>query len=345
MRGLVLFLFVCLLVTGVLACNNCNTCEKDCEKQCAPRGGIRLYECSMFGLPPPRVKCICQHALENVTAPSADEPITVQSCRIENCNCRRFGDCSTCTGRNCFCSCSTGTEISTPNDDPILTHQDVLDDPTAPYDDEPIADQTCRIENCNCRRFGDCSTCTGRNCFCSCSTGTEISTLEDIPVNHPTLIQETTTSHFIHTSDSTSLCRAYKGSAKLPPGRAQRLFAGAVYPGSSSVSVKIYVNNPTRDDVFLVHACTWPCIRTVDGCLIESNSCSFPYGYECLFRQPKQMVTSLFNVSTCAPYNAASGYVICRETPGFFNRHCELDYTMLFCEEEAIPDPVKECDI
>lgn len=84
------------------------------------------------------------------------------ACTVSNCHCKGpVGpgmDCSTCTGRNCVCNCAASDTAL----DVFITNV------TTALNPDSLA-VSCYMNGCKCKSGSDCSTCTGKNCQCSCS--------------------------------------------------------------------------------------------------------------------------------------------------------------------------------
>jgi len=86
------------------------------------------------------------------------------SCTVMNCDCKGSygpGMCSQCSGPNCVCDCPAFTTNEFPS-------KVTLTNLTNIYVEKPVL-LSCTINNCNCGNFGDCSSCSGPHCMCSCS--------------------------------------------------------------------------------------------------------------------------------------------------------------------------------
>ncbi len=52
--------------------------------------------------------------------------VSQYNCVIRDCNCKVWNDCSTCTGRNCFCSCSPSDNATSTNELEAITQGMIL---------------------------------------------------------------------------------------------------------------------------------------------------------------------------------------------------------------------------
>ena len=78
-------------------------------------------------------------------------------CVIKDCTCTG-SPCAGCSGPNCYCKgCFAKEEEEDAEDTDALVFQGTNE-----------IDSVCVINDCTCKQFGDCSTCTGPNCVCDC---------------------------------------------------------------------------------------------------------------------------------------------------------------------------------
>merc|ERR1711879_986636 len=110
---------------------------------------------------------------------------------------------------------------------------------------EAQPEQNCIITNCNCKKWNDCSTCTGKNCECRCFDSAHVPATIPVDPLHSSVASKISIPTTL--ASESALCKVHVGSAKLSPGTGERLFVGAYYPGLSSVSAKVFIKNPTLD--------------------------------------------------------------------------------------------------
>lgn len=133
-------------------------------------------------------------------------------------------------------------------------------------------------------------------------------------------------------------CSWIQGSAKLATGDGgYAMVSSTCLIEREGISTQIQVSsyNPTGDDTYSINAFYWPgTIPTSDGCELPANSngCFWPPGAPC--QPPGQTKNShldIFNITSCGADSAAFVEFICIATPGVFNDHCEITFSIGYC--------------
>ena len=133
--------------------------------------------------------------------------------------------------------------------------------------------------------------------------------------------------------DSQRGSASVQGSAKIATGQ-----SGALSPTSCqlieagwSTAVEIFTNNPTGDDTYSINAVYFPNAQqpAPGECQISGDSCYYASGAPCFPPgQSESYHKDMFNVTSCGDNSALIVIFGCIDTPGAFNDHCEIDYTV-----------------
>lgn len=123
-----------------------------------------------------------------------------------------------------------------------------------------------------------------------------------------------------------------KADLLLPtPGGCTSSWPNFFVPPGYSTSIQVTTTNPTGDDTYSVVAYYFPNSQYVNSqCELHTPSCSYPFPCQPP-GQTKNTHLDIFNATSCGFNSAAVVQFECLATPGAFNDHCEIDYTIGFC--------------
>lgn len=155
----------------------------------------------------------------------------------------------------------------------------------------------------------------------------------DLPIIYP---QGISTKYFDSSLQTT--CVLSQGYGKIATGKSGLAAVTTdcqILPLGWTTLIQVNSYNPTGDDTYSVLAYYWEDVTPLsNGCQINAGtqSCDYLGNSTCY---PQGGTTSphmdYFNITTCSQSSAAFVEFGCLATPGAFNDHCEISYSIGVC--------------